>query len=64
MRLPIFLSHEKKEYPTVTDLGWWKRLAERTEKELEWWYWYEKEGRGYGPDLKEIRKRHQYKNER
>lgn len=52
-----------KKYKKITDLGWWKRLSERTDKELEWWYHYERDVRGYGPDLKEIRKRqHPRKN--
>ncbi|MFQ6673310.1 MAG: hypothetical protein ACE5GH_00835 [Fidelibacterota bacterium] len=50
---------KRKHYRNITDLGWWKRLSERANKELEWWYRYEKDGRGHGPDLREIRKRQQ-----
>jgi len=48
---------KRKVHTTITDLGWWKRLKDRTEKELEWWYRYENSGRGHGADLKEIRRR-------
>ncbi|MFQ6674875.1 MAG: hypothetical protein ACE5LH_00875 [Fidelibacterota bacterium] len=48
---------KRKRHTSITDSGWWRRLAERTDKELEWWYEYEKNVRRYGPDLKEIRKR-------
>jgi hypothetical protein len=48
---------KRKEHTSITDYGWWKRLSERTEKELEWWFHYEKDVRRHGPDLLEIRKR-------
>ncbi|MDP6457099.1 MAG: hypothetical protein QF613_07790 [Candidatus Marinimicrobia bacterium] len=50
---------KRQEHKTITDFGWWKRLAERTDKELEWWHRFEKDVRGQGSDLKEIRQRQQ-----
>lgn len=52
---------KRKKHKSITDLGWWKHLGERTDKELEWWYHYEKEVRGHGPDLKEIRNRQRHR---
>ncbi|MFQ6607117.1 MAG: hypothetical protein ACE5EE_01125 [Fidelibacterota bacterium] len=52
---------KRKEHSTITDLGWWQRLSKRSEKELEWWYQFEKNGRGHGADLKEIRRRQRRK---